>query len=160
MAKSSAKGVYGKLGKIVTRQLPTNTDLLGGIMKLCTDNGIRYGAILTTVGSLRKLSVLVPGPVPKDKTEATTKTLVVPGPLQVLSLVGVIFETDKGEMTSHIHGSFLGADGKIYGGDLIEGENPILARLVTVIGEVTDVSWIEKFDEEAKQRFLYVNPLS
>jgi predicted DNA-binding protein with PD1-like motif len=159
MAKASAKGVYGKLGKIVSRQLPINTDLLEGIMKLCTDNGIRRGAILTTVGSLRKLSVLVPGPMQEGKTEATTKTLVVPGPLQILSLVGVIFETDKGEMTSHIHGSFIGADGKIYGGDLIDGENPALARLVTVIGEVTDVSWIEKFDEESKQRFLYVNPL-
>lgn len=159
MAESGGKGIYGRLGKIVTRQLPTNSDLVEGIKKICVDSGIRYGAILTTVGSLRELGIEVAGPIRKDRSEATMKEVVIPGPLQVLSLIGVIFEKDTGEMDVHIHGSFLNAQGEIHGGHLVEGKNPILARMVAVIGEIADVSMIEGFDEESRQRFLYVEPL-
>jgi len=138
MDESRENDLYAKFGRIVVKQLPPNSDLVEGIKKTCVDNGICCGAILTTVGS--------------------RKDLVIPGPLQVLSLVGVIFEKDTGEMDVHIHGSFLGVDGKIYGGDL-EGKSPVLARLVTVIGEVTDVRLIEGFDEEYRQRFLRAEPL-
>ena len=149
-----------KLGRIIVKQLPTNSDLVEGIKKICVDSGIRYGAILTTVGSLRELGIEVPGPIRKDRSEATMKDVVLPGPLQVLSLIGVIFEKDTGEMDVHIHGSFLDAQGKIHGGHLLEGKNPILARMVVVIGEVADVSMIEGFDEESRQRFLHVKRLT
>jgi hypothetical protein len=158
MAESREKDLCAKFGRIVVKQLPPNSDLVEGIKKTCVDNGIRYGAILTTVGSVHELSIVVPGPMLKDKHEASRKDLVIPGPLQVLSLVGVIFEKDTGEMDVHLHGSFLGVDGKIYGGDL-EGKSPVLARLVTVIGEVADVRLIEKFDEEYQQRFLRAETL-
>ena len=160
MAKSEEKGVYGKLGKIVTMQLPAKSDLVGGIKQLCVDNGIRYGAILTSVGSLRELGIEVPGPIRKDRSEASMKEVVLPGPLQVLSLIGVIFENNTGEMDFHIHGSFLDAQGKIHGGHVLEGKNPILARMVVVIGEVADVSLIEGFDDESRQRFLNVKRLA
>ena len=149
-----------KLGKIIVRQLPTNTDLVESIKKICADNGIRYGTILSTVGSLRKLTIECV--VPSDKSGSGFDfgpPRVIPGPLQVLSLAGVIFETDKGEMDTHIHGSFSDSEGKVYGGHLIEGENPIATRLVTVIGEIADVSLIERYDEESGHRLLQVEPL-
>jgi predicted DNA-binding protein with PD1-like motif len=160
MVESTEKDLYGRLGKIVTRQLPTKSDLVKGIKQLCADNEIRYGAILTTVGSLRELAIEVPGPIRKDRSETVQKEVVLPGPMQVLSLIGVIFENADGEMDVHIHGSFLDAQGKIHGGHLIEGKNPILARMVVVIGEVADVSLIEGFDEESRQRFVNVKRLT
>lgn len=160
MAKTEEESVYGRLGKIITRQLPTQSDLVKGIKQLCADNGIRYGAILTTVGSLRELGIDMPGPIRKDRSEAEMTEVVLPGPMQVLSLIGVIFENDRGEMDYHIHGSFLDAKGKILGGHLLEGKNPILARMVVVIGELADVSLIEGFDEESRQRFLNVKRLA
>ena len=84
---------------------------------------------------------------------------VIPGPLQVLNLGGAIFETDTGEMDTHIHGSFADSEGSVYGGHLIEGENPIATRLVTVIGEIADVSLVEKYDEESGHRLLHVKSL-
>ena len=149
-----------KFGKIIVKQLPTNTDLVESIKKVCTDNGIRYGTILSTVGSVRKLTIECV--VPSDTSGSgfdfgPPKTIA--GPLQVLNLGGAIFETDAGEMDTHIHGSFADSEGNVYGGHLIEGENPIATRLVTVIGEIADVSLVEKFDEESGHRLLHVKLL-
>ena len=149
-----------KFGKIIVKQLPTNTDLVESIKKVCTDNGIRYGTILSTVGSVRKLTIECV--VPSDTSGSGFDfgpPKVIPGPLQVLGLDGTIFETDAGEMDTHIHGSFADSEGNVYGGHLIEGENPIATRLVTVIGEIADVSLVEKFDEASGHRLLHVKLL-
>lgn len=149
-----------KLGKIIVRQLPTNTDLVESIKKACADNGIRYGTILSTVGSLRKLTIECV--VPSDKTGSGFDfgpPKVILGPLQVLGLAGAIFETATGEMDTHIHGSFSDSEGNVYGGHLIEGENPIATRLVTVIGKIDDVSLIERLDKKSGHRLLHVEPL-
>ena len=151
--------VYGEIGKIVTHQLPENADLIEGIKMVCTDSGIRSGIILSSVGSLHQLSVMIPGPYQEAIHEAPGENQVLPGPMQVLSLIGVIFKTDKEEMTVHIHGSFIDTQGRVHGGHVIEGGNPVLARLVVVIGEVADVSYIERYDEESGQKQFYVEPL-
>ncbi|MFQ5996670.1 MAG: PPC domain-containing DNA-binding protein [Dehalococcoidales bacterium] len=156
MKGRNEESVYGKLGKIVTRQLPENSDLIQGIKRVCTDSGIRSGVILSAVGSVHQLSVMIPGPYQEAIHEAPGEYKILPGPMQVLSLIGFIFETEKGEMTVHIHGSFIDTQGKVHGGHVIEGENPVLARLVVVIGEVAGVSYTERFDEESNQRQFYV----
>ena len=146
-----------KSGKIVPAQLPTGEDLISSIKKACNDNGIRYGAILSTVGSLRKLTLEVVVSSKKSRTGTDFgPPQVIPGPLQVISLEGVIFETTEGEMDTHIHGTFVSEGGKIYGGHLVEGGSPIATRLVTVIGEFAGVSLIEKLDEASGHRILHI----
>jgi len=160
MAEAREKNVWAKFGKIIPAPLPTNEDLISNIKKVCKDNGIRYGAILSTIGSLRQLTIEV---VVRSKKSRTGQDFgppqVIPGPLQVLSLIGIIFETDKGEMDAHIHGTFVNIEGKIYGGHLIEGGCPVSTRLVTVIGEIADVSLIERLDPESGHLLLHVEPL-
>lgn len=160
MAEARAKNVCAKFGKIIPAQLPTDKDLISSIKQVCKDNGIRSGTILSTVGSLRKLTI--EGVV----TSTTSKTgldfgppRVIPGPLQVLNLGGFIFETDKGEMDTHIHGTFSSMEGKIYGGHLIEDGCPIATRLVTVIGEIADVRLIERLDPESEHLLMHAEPL-
>jgi len=81
---------------------------------------------------------------------------VIPGPMQILSLVGIIFENEDGEMDTHIHGTFSDSDGNICGGHVLEGENPVAVRLSIVIGEIVGVSLMEKRDQESGYLIMHV----
>ncbi len=39
------------INRVIVKHLPTNEDLIQGIKKLCRENGIRYGQILSVIGS-------------------------------------------------------------------------------------------------------------
>jgi predicted DNA-binding protein with PD1-like motif len=148
------------MGKMVPMQLPTGEDLITSLKKACRDNGIRYAAILSTVGSLRQLTI---ENVIVDKTSRTGAGFgppkVLPGPLQVMSLEGFIYDSAKGETDYHIHGLFADTDGKICGGHLIEGGNPIQTRLVMVVGEIAGVRMVERLDEKSGHLIMNVEPL-
>lgn len=149
-----------RMGRLLVRQLPTNTDLVGSIKKACADNGIRYGAILSTVGSVRQ--VKMEGVVVSSKTGSGTDfgpPRIIPGPLQVLGLEGVIYDSEKGEMDAHVHGTFVNTAGEIFGGHVMEGDSTIATRLVIVIGEVADVTLTERYDKKSGHQILHVEPL-
>ena len=142
MAEPREKDVCGKFGKILPMLLPPDKDLISSIKKACNDNGIRSGTIQTAVGSLQKLTVMHHA---SDKAKTATHLSlpkVIPGPLQFLSLAGVICESDSGELHAHLHGSFVDQHGKVYGGHLVEGENPVLRRTEVVISEIADVRMV------------------
>lgn len=150
-----------KLGRILVRQLPTNTDLIESIKKVCVDNGIHYGTILSAIGSLHQLKM--EGVVVSKESGSGTDfgpPRIIPGPLQVLNLDGIIFtKGETGEMDAHIHGAFVDTEGKVYGGHVMEEETTIATRLVVVIGEIAEVSLTEQYDEESGHRLLHVEPL-
>jgi predicted DNA-binding protein with PD1-like motif len=150
-----------KLGRILVRQLPTNTDLIESIKKACVDNGIRYGTVLSAVGSLYQLKM--EGVVVSKESGSGTDfgpPRIIPGPMQVLNLDGIIFtKGETGEMDAHIHGAFVDMAGQIYGGHVMEEESTICTRLVVVIGEIAEVSLTEKYDEESGHRLLHVESL-
>lgn len=45
------------IGKVIVKHLPTNKDLIGCIKKICVENGIRCGQILSVIGSIRHLTI-------------------------------------------------------------------------------------------------------
>lgn len=149
-----------RIGKVIIRYLPANEDLVGGIKKICVDNGIRCGQILSVIGSIRHLTIECI--VVSDESESGFDfgpPRVIPGPMQILSLVGIIFENENGEMDTHIHGTFSDSDGNIYGGHVLEDENPVAVRLSIVIGEIDGVSLTEKRHKESGQLVMHVNQL-
>jgi predicted DNA-binding protein with PD1-like motif len=150
-----------KLGRILVRQLPTNTDLIGSIKKVCVDNGIHYGTVLSAVGSLHQLKM--EGVVASKESGSGTDLgppKIIPGPMQVLNLDGIIFTRgETREMDTHIHGVFIDTGGKLYGGHVMEEESTVATRLVVVIGEIAEVSLIEQYDEKSGHRLLHVEPL-
>jgi len=154
------KKVCGNMGKILPMQLPTGEDLVTGLKNACRDAGIHYAAILSTVGSLRQLTI---ENVIVSKTSKTGAAFgppkVIAGPLQVMSLEGFIYESAKGEMDYHIHGLFADTGGKICGGHLIEGGNPVQTRLVIAIGEIAGVRMVERLDEASGHLIMNVEPL-
>jgi len=160
VAETKGKNVCGRMGKVLPVQLPAGEDLVVSLKKTCRDNGIRYAAILSTVGSLRQLTI---ENVIVSKTSKTGADFgppkVFPGPLQVMSLEGFIYESAKGEMDYHIHGLFADTEAKICGGHLIEGGNPVQTRLVIMLGEVAGVRMVERLDEVSGHLVMNVEPL-
>ena len=146
MAEPKGKDVYGKFGKILPLLLTPDKDIVINIKKACSDNGIRAGTILTAVGSLQKATITHHASA-KAKNHTMSLPKVVPGPLQILSLVGIICEKDGGELHVHLHASVVDENGKVYGGHLVEGESPVLRRTEIVIAEIADLSMMEKFNE-------------
>ena len=160
MAEIRALHACGKFGKIIPVRLCTHTDLMNGIKKACEDNGIRQGVVLTGIGSVRKLTIQVLTPNEKAKLGAAyTEPQTLPGPIEVLSIQGCIFQTEEGEMVLHLHGTFCNKEGKVYGGHLVAGENPVLATLEAVIAEITDARLIRRYDEDVDLKLITPEPL-
>jgi len=145
------------IGKVIVKHLPTNEDLIGCIKKICVENEIRCGQILSVIGSIRHLTIECI--VVSEESESGFDfgpPRVIPGPMQILSLVGIIFENEDGEMDTHIHGTFTDSDGNIYGGHVLEDENPVAVRLSIVIGEIAGVNLMEKKDPESGHLIMHV----
>lgn len=159
MAELRTKCVCGKFGKIIPVRLLPGTDLMNGLKKVCEDNGVRHGTLLTAIGSLRKLTIQLLAPNEKVKLGAAyTKPQTIPGPIEILGIQGVILETETGEVVLHLHGIFCDKDGKTFGGHIVPGENPVLATLDAVISEVAGVRLTRRYDEETELNLFSPEP--
>lgn len=150
MSEVRANYALGKFDRILFVGLLPGTDLVNGLKQICSDTGIRYGVILTVVGSLLKLTI---GQVVPDEKKAKLgvgfmEHRVVSGPIQVVAVQGIIFEKESGETALHLHGAFNDKDGQVHGGHLVPGENPVRSRLEAVIGETRDVRLLERYDKK------------
>jgi len=155
MAEIRALHACGNFGKIIPVRLKTHTDLMNGIKKACEDNGIKQGVVLTGIGSVRKLTYQVLTPNDKVKLGAAyTDPTSLPGPIEILSVQGSIFQTEEGDMVLHLHGTFSDKNGKVYAGHLVPDGNPVLATLEATIAEITDVKLIRRYDEDTDMKLV------
>jgi len=155
MSELRMKQACGRIGKALVVRLLPHTDLMDGLKKACEDNGIKGGAVLTAIGTVRQLTIQILVPNEKAKVGAAyCDPVVIPGPIEILALQGVIFETETGEIALHLHGTFCDKDGKTLGGHLVPGGNPILATLDAVIGEVADARMMRRPDDETGLNML------
>jgi hypothetical protein len=146
---SGAHYASGKPGRLVPVRLRTGTDVTNGIKQVCEELGIRYGAVLVGIGSVRQLSYCVLTPKPEVKVGAGyTDPEVVPGPVEIVGLSGVIFQSEEGETLLHLHGTFSDKTGRVYAGHVVAGANPVLATLDALVGEVIDAKMTRRMDEE------------
>lgn len=149
MTSAGAFFAAGRLGRLVPVRLATGTDITEGIKRVCQEVGITQGALLVGIGSVRQLSYQVLTPKPETKVGAGyTDPEVVPGPVEIVGLSGVIFQSEEGEMLLHLHGTFSDRHGKVYAGHVVAGANPVLATLDAVVAEVTDARMVRRMDAE------------
>jgi predicted DNA-binding protein with PD1-like motif len=148
MGEIGAHYAVGKAGKFIPARLRTNTDITGGLKAVCDENGIKYGAVLFGIGSIRKLTYQVLAPKPGTKLGAGyTDPQELPGPIEVVSMHGIIFQSGDGQTLLHLHGTFSDKEGKVFGGHIVAGGNPVLATLDAVIVE-TDAATVRQMDED------------
>jgi len=149
MGELGAHYAVGKFGRFIPVRLRTHTDITNGLKAVCEENGIKYGAVVFGIGSVRQLTYQVLAPKPETKLGAGyTDPQVLPGPIEVVSMHGVIFQSEDGQTLLHLHGTFSDKEGKVYGGHIVAGGNPVLATLDAVIAEVTDAEIIRQMDED------------
>lgn len=138
----------GGVRRVVAVRLEPGEDLLGGIQEACERHGIKHGAVVSGIGSLRKANFCTPVELPETKfgygySEPTT----MEGPIELIAVSGVIGEGEKGETLLHIHCCFGDRVGNSYAGHLIEG-NPILATADLVIEEFSGIRMERRFNQE------------
>jgi len=150
MTPVGAYHASGRFGRTVPLRLRPGTDVMEGVQHACEQYGIKQGAVLVGIGSLRQLSFQVLAPKPETKLGAGyTDPTIVGGPVEILSLQGVIFQSEEGSTLLHIHGTFADQHGKVYAGHVVPGANPVLATLDAVIAELEDVRLIRRMEPEA-----------
>jgi len=148
MTELGAYYASGKCGRFVPVRLKTHTDITHGLRAVCEENGIKYGAI-DGIGNVRQLNyqLLIPDAKAKHGVRLD-KPQVLPGPLELLNLKGIVYQSEKGETMIHLHGIFSDNQGRILGGHLAEGGNPILGTLNAFILELADAEMITQMDED------------
>lgn len=138
----------GKAGKTVAARLLPGTDLLTGIEEICHDNDITYASISTCFGSFQKAVYLFLVPQSQSKVGAGYGDVNrVAGPVEFLNGVGVVCQRD-GNYDTHFHATMCDKEGKVFGGHMLKGENPVLTTVDVVINEVEGVNMFRKYDEE------------
>jgi uncharacterized protein len=101
------------------------------------------------IGSLQKMTYPVLTPKPETKLGAGyTDPQVVQGPVEIVSLQGVVFQSEDGETLLHVHGRFSDQYGKDYAGHVVTGENPVLATLDGIVAEIAAVKLVRRMDTE------------
>jgi len=149
MGETGAHYAIGKAGKLIPARLRTHTDITNGLKAVCEENGIKYGAVIFGIGSVRKLTYQILAPNPETKLGAAyTDPTTLPGPIEVVSMHGIIFQSDDGQTLLHLHGTFCDKEGAVFGGHIVAGGNPVLATLDAYIVEADGTETIRQMDED------------
>jgi len=149
MGEMGAHYAIGKAGKLIPARLRTQTDITAGLKAVCEENGIKYGAVLFGIGSIRKVTYQILGDKPDSPMGAGYKDPVtLPGPVEVISMHGIVFQSDDGQTLLHLHGTFCDKEGAVFGGHIVAGGNPVLATLDAYIVENVGAETIRQMDED------------
>lgn len=138
----------GNIKRVVAARMSPGEDLLLGLEKICKDNNIKDGFILTGIGSLANATFFDPVELPDKKAGyGYSEPINLEGPIELVGLAGMICHNDKGEILTHFHYSISDKDGKGYGGHIIEG-NKVLLTLDVLIGEVDGIEMGRAYDND------------
>ena len=114
-------------------RLRRGADLLESIEKLCAENAIRAGVVLSGVGCVSRGRVRDAGGV---------NIVDINEPMEIVSLMGTV--SDK---RCHLHVSFSKEDLSVVGGHLVTG-CIINTTCELIIGELENCVYDVEFDEE------------
>ncbi|MCC3358129.1 PPC domain-containing DNA-binding protein [Bacillus sp. REN16] len=144
----------GHTGKVIAARLLPGTDLITGIEELCKEAGITYASVANCFGSFQKAAYFYLVPKPESNVGAGYGDLtVLNGPIEFLNGTGVVCQRD-GDFETHLHGTFCDKEGKVYGGHIVKGQNPVIT-VDLILSEIVGVELFRKFDEETGANQLY-----
>lgn len=145
------KVIAGTSGKMVAARLLPGTDLMTGIARACEMAGVRQGTIVSAIGSLRQATVQVLMPSTNKIGAAYGAPVVITDfPIEVLALQGTICQTDEGGTALHMHVVLSDLNGRLRGGHLVPGGNPVLATIDLIVLEATEVRFGRRYDPETE----------
>lgn len=119
--------------KTYTVRLRRGADLLESIEKLCAENAIKAGVLLSAVGCVSRGRVRDAGGV---------NIVDIAEPMEIVSLMGTV-----SHKRCHLHVSFSKEDLSVVGGHLVTG-CIINTTCELIIGELENCVYDVEFDEE------------
>jgi predicted DNA-binding protein with PD1-like motif len=142
------KKAEGKISGIIVMRLGRGDDMMECIKQACVEKGIKNAVILSIVGSLDGAYYGCPYKDPGKKCGISNcEPIYLKSPVQVLSAHGEVCHNESGEISVHIHATFVSTDGKASGGHLPEKGNRVLNTLNIFIGVVDGVDMGFEWDD-------------
>lgn len=144
------KSTEGKTGKAVAARLLPGTDLLTGIEEVCRKHQIVYASVANCFGSFEKAGYLYLVPKAEAKVGAGYGEInLVEGPVEFLNGTGVVCQRD-GKYDIHFHATMCDQAGKVFGGHIVKGHNPVLTTVDLVLTEIVGVKMLRSYDDETE----------
>lgn len=142
------KTAYGEIKRIVAARMSPGEDVMQGLERICAEHDIKNGIILSAIGSLAMARFYNPVPLMDKKAGyGYSDPIEMHGPVELISMDGMICHDDKGDVMLHMHYALSGPHGSAHGGHLIEG-NKVLLTLDVVIGEIDGVDMGRRYDAD------------
>lgn len=140
--------VKGKIKNIYALRLKPGMDVMDELEKYCEVNNILNGYIATGMGSLMGARFFDPVEL-KDKKcgYGYSDPVILEGPIELISMSGMICHNDDGEILLHVHCCLSDGDGNAYAGHFIEG-NKVLMTVDLLIAELEGINMGRAFDED------------
>ena len=130
--------------KTVAVRLKPGVDLVKEIKRVCDENNIEAGVILSGVGGLSRAKIRVP--VVGGKTK-----YIKPGNLEIVSLDGTVSKSGI-----HVHISGSDTEGKVWGGHLKEG-SIVRTTCELVIGILPNTKFTREMDDDTSYDELKIS---
>jgi len=138
----------GHIKRLIAARMSPGEDVLLGLEKICKDYNIKDGLILKGIGSLRKVKFFDPVVLPDKKAGyGYSDPICMDGPIELLSLSGMICHDDQGKILLHVHYCLADKDGNGFGGHVIEG-NEVLLTTDVVIAEIEGIEMGRAYDKD------------
>lgn len=118
------------------------------IQKVCEENNILNGVVLSAMGSLDGARYFAPVRKPEKKFPyGYSDPTILEGPIELIGATGIICHSDNNEVLLHVHVSLADSNGNGFAGHLIEG-NKALFTIDIVLLEIDGLNFKRRFDED------------
>ena len=149
MSKVHATSVKAKIGRVIVGRILPGTELVEGILNICEENNLKFGNIVTMIGSLSKACFVCATPDNRAKMGIKYGNPVeIEGPLEFLCGQGIIGMSDNNKRSIHLHYVLSDKNVNLCGGHLVEYGNLVLATIEIVIQELKDIKLLRAIDIE------------
>ena len=149
MSNARITSEKARTGKVIVGTIRPGTDIITGILKICEENNLKFGNIVTMIGNLSKAHFVCVTPDDSNKMGfKVSEPIEIKGPLEFVCGQGIIGISDSKEREIHLHCVLCDKNAKLYGGHFNKGGNPVLTTMEVVIQELKEVKLIRALDQE------------
>ncbi len=135
-------------GSLFYLRLSPGEPFLEGIIEACTKNGIKYGSIVSCIGSLSRTAYTFV----KDQADSITKiayrdTIITDKPNELICAQGTVGQSAEGGYDIHMHALMCDTDGTLFAGHMLPG-SVICATMEICIAATTAGELVREYDEQ------------
>lgn len=141
-------------GRFLALRLGPGEDLKAALLKIAREEKLRAAAMVTCVGSLTTATLRMAS-ADRDHPDELKH---FDERLEIVSLVGTIGAPDGGPATCHLHLSASTADGRVFGGHVVEGCF-VFTTAEIVLVELEDVAFARALDGATGYPELCIQPI-